>query len=270
MGPNFLKAGRRHQELEDVLEVEDTLLYESLSKLFADTGAAFHTLLMENHGNIQNNLAADLSYKPIISGSYELLKAIAKKTCGTFMHSNDTKKFYREIASGDDICYMLTYVPGKKKTGKQRKIKVTVKNKKYRIHYDDGKRGSYFRKMMKSKKIEIPRIRIDHVDFNGNLLSLEVSGFKLPEPRQSESGLPASSTETKLPVRLQVYSTGEGEQESLYDGVEMFSIDDLKQNKVKLEISFPKIPGGVYDVFIWVGDSLTGKNDLAVTRINKK
>jgi hypothetical protein len=39
---------------------------------------------------------------------------------------------------------------------------------------------------------------------------------------------------------------------------------------VKLEINFPKVPAGIYDVFVWVGDPLTGRNDLAVTRINRE
>jgi hypothetical protein len=276
MGTKYLKSGQRHLELQEVLEVEDTLLYDDLSKLFADTGAAFHTLLMESRESVQSNIAADLSYSPIVSASYDLLKEISKKTRGTFMRSNSAEEFYKEIASGDDICYMLTYVPGKEKPGRQRKIKVKVKNKKYRVYYDDGKRGVYFRQMMKKKRSEIPQIRIDRVEFNGNLLSLVVSGFKLPEPPQTRPGKPDASTvsnganETKLPVRLQVFNACNDQQESLFDGVEMFTIDHLKQNKVKLEINFPKVPAGIYDVFVWVGDPLTGRNDLAVTRINRE
>lgn len=255
LGNNFLKSGQRYQELQEVLQVEETLLDEDLSKVFADTGAAFHTILMEDRASMQNDLAADLSYKPIISGSYNLLKKIAKKTGGTFMNSDRIEEFYGKITAGDDICYMLTYVPHKGEKGKKKKLKVTVKNKKYVVYYDDGKRGSYFRKMMKKKPTEIPQIRIDHVVFDGRFLTFVVSDFKIAEQEPV----------TKLPVRLQVFNR---RSERLYDGVETFTIKDLKTNKVKLQVVFPKVPAGLYDVLIWVGDPLTGKNDLLVKEIN--
>jgi hypothetical protein len=255
LGDNFLKAGQRYRELQEVLQVEETILDEDLSKMFADTGAAFHTILMEDRGGVQNDLAADLSYKPIISGSYNLLKKIAKKTGGTFMNSDKIEEFYGKITAGDDICYMLTYVPHKAEKGKKKKLKVTVKNKKYVVYYDDGKRGSYFREMMKKKRTEVPQIRIDHAAFDGRFLTFVVSDFKMAE----------QGAITKLPVRLQVFNH---RSERLYDGVETFTIKDLKTNKVKLQVAFPKVPAGLYDVLIWVGDPLTGKNDLAIKEIN--
>jgi len=56
----------------------------------------------------------------------------------------------------------------------------------------------------------------------------------------------------------------------MYDGVKTFTIKDLPINKVKLQVELSKVPAGLYDVFIWVGDPLTGKNDLAVKELNKE
>lgn len=256
-GPLFstMKSYRTYDQLYEELEIKDTLPQEDLSKLFANTGATFHTILMEDFGAVRNDMAEDLTYIPVISDTYNLLKDISKETGGSFINSNKTEKFYKKITSTHDIFYMLTYVPGKGENNKKKKINVKVNNKKYRVYYDDGKRGSYFRKLMKKEQTEPFQIRIDNVDFNNNLLSFVVSNFKINEPGSDQP------TVVKIPVRLQVFNR---ESESIFNGVEMFTIKDLKKSKVKLQIAFPKFSAGVYDVFIWVGDLLTGKNDLAV------
>jgi hypothetical protein len=257
LGDDFMRASKRYHELQEALKVEEPILDDDLSKVFADTGASFHTILMEDRESMRNDLSADLSYRPIVSASYLLLEKIAKKTGGTFMHSDDLEKFYREITADHDIIYMLTYVPKKKEIGKKKKIKVLVKNKKYRLYYDDGKRGSYFRRMMKKKQHEIPQIRIEQVNFNGNFITFVVSGFKIDEQEPT----------TELAVRLQVFNR---RSENIYDGVDTFTIKDLPINKVKLQVELPRVPAGRYDVFIWVADPLTGKNDMAVKELNKE
>ena len=260
LGNDFLDAGQRYQELREALEVEDPLLDEDLSKVFADTGAAFHTILMEDRGSVRNDLSADLSYRPIVSGSYFLLEKIAKRTGGTFMStgmsSGSIPEFYREITAAPDICYMLTYVPEKGDRGKNRKVRITVKNKRYSVYYDDGRRGAYFRQMMKRTQPETPKIRIDRVTFDGRVITFIVSGFKIDE----------SKSVTTIPVRLQVFNR---HSENLFDGVENFTIKDVPVNKVKLQISLPELPAGIYDVFIWAADPLTGKNDVTVKEIKK-
>ncbi|MCP4149352.1 MAG: hypothetical protein GY757_16515 [bacterium] len=82
--------------------------------------------------------------------------------------------------------------------------------------------------------------------------------------RAVDSGSPDT---LKLPVRLQVFNRS---AESLFDGVKMFEVADTSKGAVSLHIDFPKVPDGIYDVFIWVGDPLTGKKDLAVKEIVKK
>jgi hypothetical protein len=171
------------------------------------------------------------------------------------MNSGKIEEFYGKITTRDDIGFMLTYVPQKGGKDKKKKLKVTVKNKNYIVFYDDGKRGSYFREMVKKKPTETPQIRIDHVAFNGRFLTFVVSGFKMVEQEPI----------TRLPVRLQVFNR---RSQRIYDGVETFTIKNLKTNKVKLQVVFPNVPAGLYDVLIRVGDPLTGKNDLVIKEIN--
>jgi hypothetical protein len=254
-----------YEKLRDALEPEDLLPREDLVKLFTNTGATFHTILMEHGKTMQNELAADLSYVPIISDSYNLLKEISKRTGGSFINTNEFQKFYQKIALDRDIYYILTFVPDKSEAKKENKIKITIndKTKKYRISYSNLQQGSYLKKTEKKIQKETPQIRIERVGFKDNRLSFVVSNFKI---KQNDPSNPTAVT--KLPVRIQVFDQN---SQSLFDGVKMFELTaaDLqgKKAKVRLQVDFPQLPPGVYDVFIWVGDPLTGKRDLAIKAI---
>ncbi|MGD2090718.1 MAG: hypothetical protein PVH61_31390 [Candidatus Aminicenantes bacterium] len=258
-------AMREYEKLREVLETEDVLPREDLVKLFTNTGATFHTILMEHGKTMQNELAADLSYVPIISDSYNLLKEISKRTGGSFINTNQFEKFYQKIARDLDIYYILTFVPDKSEANKENKIKITLNDKtqKYRISYSNLQQGTYFKKAEKKIQKETPQIRIERVGFKDNRLSFVVSNFKIKE---NEPSNPAAVT--KLPVRIQVFNQN---SQNLFDGVKMFEFTDAdlqgKKAKVRLQVDFPKLPPGSYDVFIWVGDPLTGKRDLAIKAI---
>jgi hypothetical protein len=254
LGNNFFKSSQRYHELQEALEIEDPLPDVDLSKVFVDTGAAFHTVLMEEQEGMRNDLSADLSFRPIISAVYGLLEKIAKGTGGTFKESRGIPGFFKDIAAEDDVCYMLTYEPEKGDDHKKGKIEVRVRNEKYDVYYDDGKRGAYFRQMASKVQPEIPLIRIDEVSYDQRLLTFIVSDFKIDDRK----------LETVLPVRLQVFNR---HSENLFDGVERFTIKDLPLNKVKLQISFPEVPPGTYDVFIWISDPLTGRSDVTLKEI---
>ena len=118
---------------------------------------------------------------------------------------------------------------------------------------------------MSNKKIQkqTPNIRIERVGFKDNRLSFVVSNFKI---KQNDPSNPAAVT--KLPVRIQVFNQN---SQSLFDGVKMFELtgEDLegKKAKVRLQVDFPTLPPGIYDVLIRVGDPVTGKRDLAFKAI---
>lgn len=254
-----------YEKVRNALEPKDFLPREDLVKLFTNTGATFHTILMEHGKAMQNELAADLSYVPIISDSYNLLKEISTRTGGSFINTNNFEKFYQKIAVDSDIYYILTFVPDKSETNKENKIKIIINDKiqKYRISYSNLQQGSYLKKAEKKIQKETPRIRIERVDFKDNRLSFVVSNFKV---KQDDPSLP--SAVIKLPVRIQVFDQN---SQSLFDGVKMFELTgaDLmgKKAKVRLQVDFPQLPPGGYDVFIWVGDPLTGKRDLAIKAV---
>jgi hypothetical protein len=260
---------RIYDRIQEVLDANDSLPQDDLFKLFAGTGATFHTLLLQHRENISNEFARDLTYVPVISDSYSLLKNLAFKTGGRVSPPNEIDSFYQRILSSEDIHYVLTYVPEKKKGStrkkrKNQKIKVSIDKRDCQVYYDDRKRGGYYRRIMKKIRIPIPRVKIDGVTFKNQVLSFVVSNFKIRNPAADPVYTPAAVI--KLPVRIQVFNR---ESESLFDGVQMFELPekDAIKRKVKLQVTFPRVPPGVYDVFIWVGDLLTGKRDLAIKEI---
>jgi hypothetical protein len=266
-----LESLRTYDRIQEIFEADDSLPQDDLFKLFAGTGAAFHTLPLEHIGIMPNEFAQDLNYVPVVSDTYTLLKNLSLKTGGRVSPPNEIDTFYQRLLSSEDLHYVLTYVPEKKedsnrKKEKQQKIKVIVKNRDCQVYYDDRKRGGYYRRIMEKIRITIPQIRIGQVTYENQVLSFVVSNFKIRTPSIDDTR--AASAVTKLPVRIQVFNQN---SQSLFDGVQMFEFTgaDLqgKKAKVRLQVDFPRLPPGGYDVFIWVGDPLTGKRDLAIKAI---
>jgi hypothetical protein len=259
---------RIYDELQETLDTGEGLPQGDLVKVFAGTGATFHTMLMEGSEFISNEFAGDLSIVPLVSDTYSLLKKLADTTGGYFLKPGEIQTFYRQILFAEDIHYILTYAPGKKqgRKNKQPKIKVTTANQNHQVYYDDQKRGGYFRRIMKRHRIIVPQIRVDQVTFKQNTLSFIISNFKIKSQEQGTDNAHPEAV-TKIPVRIQVFNK---KSESLFDGVQMFEFksSSLKKSKARLQVAFPRVPSGSYDVFIWAGDPLTGKRGLAVKEIN--
>ncbi len=267
-------AFRIYEKLQAAnVDEENTLPMEDLVKLYTATGATFHTVMMKQGEFVRSEFAGDLKYVNIVSESFELLKKLAAQTGGKLYNADEIDIFYQYMVTAEDVHYILTYNPGNTGTKKKKKkqdtqqIKVTVEHPNYRVFYDDKKRGGYFRRVMKRENLSvpIPRIRISYVSYENQTLSFLVSNFKIrntPVPGNTAPETPFM----KLPVRIQVFNS---ESKSLFDGVEMFKLSesDASSGQVKLQIKFPKVPPGDYDLFIWVGDPLTGKRDLAIKAI---
>jgi hypothetical protein len=200
----------------------------------------------------------------VASDAYTLLKNLSIKTGGPVSPPNEIDTFYQRLLSSEDLHYVLTYIPGKKEN--PQKIKVMVKNRDCQVYYDDRKRGGYYRRIIEKLRITIPQIKISQVTYENQVLSFIVSDFELSTP-STEDTQPVSAV-IKLPVRIQVFNQ---KSHSLFDGVQMYELTaaalEEKKAKVRLQVDFPQLPPGDYNVFIWVGDLLTGKRDLAIKAI---
>ncbi len=247
-----LDSFRRYDGMVEDLAGKGELSSDDLSKFFADTGASFHTIQMEYGGNVRGDIAQYLSYSPVHSNAYELLKSTAKKTGGTYLASTKPERFFNKITEHEDTHYVLTYVP--EKGDKKSIVRVRIKkyDKKYRVAYDDGNRSRAFRQVVKKTRAFRPPLTVYGLTAAGKELAFIVENFKL------------AVQGTKLPVRLQVFDK---DARSLYNGASMFDLKDLKTARVRLAIQFPKLPKGTYSFFVWVGDPETGKRELAVKEI---
>ena len=205
-----------------------------------------------------------MNYVPVVADSYTLLKNLSRKTGGLVSPANEIDSFYQRLLSSEDLHYVLTYVPGKKE--KQQKIKVIVKNRDCQVYYDNQKRGGYYRRILEKIRISIPQIKIHQVAYENQVLSFIVSNFKISTSSSDDAR--TASEMIKLPVRIQVFNQN---SQSLFDGVQMFELNGAdmqgKEAKVRLQVDFPRLAPGDYNVFIWVGDLLTGKRDLAIKSI---
>jgi hypothetical protein len=253
-----------NDKLREAFDAPNILPQDEMVKLFINTGATFHTMVMEDGGNVLNDLSADFIYTPVVSDSYRLLKNLCTKSGGRFFESNEIAKFYREVIFAKDIHYILTYVPGKEPAGKNEKIKIIASNKNYKVYYDDQKRGGHYLDILKKAGSEAPVIRIEDVTFENQVLSFVVSNFVAPGS-SAESAV--SPPVVKFPVRIQVYNK---KSETLFDGVQMFELKDTSAGKARLQIGFPSLPPDTYDVFIWVADRLSGQRAVAVKEIDTR
>jgi hypothetical protein len=268
VGDSFGKGASRYDEMHKALEANGDLIQEDLGKLFVNSGATFHTMLLQDTTFIRNDLSDDLAYVPIGSDSHDLLKEIAEKTGGTFLSSNNADKFYSKVTGREDIFYVLTYAPPKGKAAKKGEINIVLNTpdqsntKEWRITYDDQDRSKSFRRLIKKSKPTVPQIKIEQVELKGRFLSVVVANFQLEPPKNPK----ADPDTLKLPLRLQVLNR---DMRSMYDGVEVFKQrrKDLQTARVKLEMVLPTLPPGVYDFFVYVGDPATLKRDLAVKQI---
>ncbi len=268
---NSFESLRIYDRIQEIFTADDSLPQDDLFKLFAGTGATFHLLPLEKVGNIPNEFAGDFIYVPVVSDAYTLLKNLSIKTGGPVSPPNEIDTFYQRLLSSEDLHYVLTYVPEKEKNSHRKKenpqkIKVIVKNRDCQVYYDDQKRGGYYRRIIEKLRITIPQIKISQVTYENQVLSFIVSDFELRTPSADDAR--AAAAVIKLPVRIQVFNQN---SQSLFDGVQMFELTAAalqgKEAKVRLQVDFPRLPPGDYNVFIWVGDLLTGKRDLAIKAV---
>lgn len=267
---NF-KTEEVYEQIREALEPEDKLPSQDLLKEFVKSRATFHTVLMEHQSSVLNEMAGDLTYVPVISDSYNLLKSLSSTTGGYFIDAKDLEVFYNRITAAQDIHYIITFSPPKQRPGNLEKERIRVNitrkdGKKYKVSYDDGKRKKHFQKLIDKQLNNTPDIRIERVDYKGRQLAFVVADFSTAPPKK-KTPYPV----IKLPVRIQIFNR---KAESLFNGVQMFEVSPKQivrikgVPKVNLSIVFPQLPLGSYDVFIWVGDPNTGERDLAIEEIN--
>lgn len=261
-----------YEKIKEILEPGERLPIQDLVKEYVNSRTTFHTVLLAHGGNVASDIAGDLTFVPVISDSYQLMKELSAATGGYFIDVKDLESFYQRISAAQDIHYIITFAPTNAASAeepKKEEIRVMVyreNSQNYNVHYDDGKRAGHFQKLIDKQTQNLPEIHIEKVKYQDRVLSFVVAHFSAPAAEDKTTGIVV-----KLPVRIQVFNR---DSESLFDGVQMFELtqaDIARVNgvpMVNLQVGFPLLPLGVYDVFIWIGDLKTGERDLAIHEVS--
>lgn len=216
-----------------------------ISKLFYKADTTFHSFFIKRTHKTNLN---DLEYEEIASDIEETLKKITDITGGRNITSNNLVNSINTVRELEDVYYMLTYVPvDPDKTGK---LKIKVKNKKYRVLYDDNFRADYIADYLEilEEKFKTPDIKIDNFSFKQKLLAFTVKNYLVEELDEKTKLI------GKTKVRIQVTDKNNN---PLFDQVKFLT---AYRTEIKISLgAFKRIKRGEYNLLIDASDLLTGK-----------
>jgi hypothetical protein len=217
---------------------------EDIAKLFYKVDAAFHSFFIKNTERVSMN---DLEYEEVASNIENTLKEITEITGGKNITSNNLVESIDTVSELEDVYYVLTYVP--QDPGKAGKLKIKVKDKKYRVLYDDNFRADYISEYIQKleEKIKVPEIKIENFSFQGKVLAFTVKDYLMKETGSKPVG--------RMKVRIRL--TASDEVMMLYDQEKICTAQNPEMN-VSLG-NFKGIARGEYHFFIDATDLFTGK-----------
>ncbi|MCP5051878.1 MAG: hypothetical protein GY940_32220 [bacterium] len=216
-----------------------------ISKLFHKVDATFHSFFIRS---LKHTELTDFEYNEVASGIEATLKEITKVTGGRNITSNNLVKSLETVSNIEDSYYMLSYVPrDPKKTGK---VKVKLKNRKYKVHYDDNIRADYIAGYLDrlEKTLQIPEIKITEFSFKQKILVFTVGDFLMKTVKQE------NDKSGRLQVRIQVMDKN---NKPLFDQNKLVV---ARKGEITISLgTFKRIKEGEYNFIISAADLLTRK-----------
>jgi hypothetical protein len=216
---------------------------EEITKLFSKVDTTFHSFFIRAS---KPTTLEDFEYRVVASDLENVLKGITDLTGGKNITSNKLVASLEIISEVEDVYYILTYAPRDPNvTGK---LKIKVKNKKYKTFYDDNFRADYINEYLQKleEKIKTPEIKIEKFSFDRKILAFTVTDYLLQEKNENTLG------QMKIRIRLK-----NKKGQSLFDQEKI-----LTAQKTELKVSlgaFKTIKKGEYDFLIDAKDLFTGK-----------
>lgn len=229
------------RDIDNALHTTKDFPGDEISKLFYKVDATFHSILIFiNHDLLHH----DLQYIRISTEIESSLREITKRTGGSLQATGNIEKAIGNIEEQEDVYYMLTYSP--RNPQKVGKVKVEVKEKNYRIIYDDQMRADYISSYLKRKNLETPDIYIKSIKFEQNALSFIVKNYQQKEQNKKITG------HVRVEIRIQ-----NPQNEICYNKAN--TISTLKDS-ISISVDFPWMKKGKYDIILQVTDMLSGKS----------
>lgn len=242
------------QEVETGLGKPNRLHVETISKVFLNTGATFHTLLMKSD---TPDFYEDFQYTAVPIDSEHISRKVTRMTGGKVIASNDIEKFMKKVSGIEDVYYVLTYAPDASE-GKE-VVEVRVPNKKYRMVYDDQQRPRYLKQAVKALKDKTPQIRLGEVALKEGSLQVSISGVQLVREKDGEKeGEKDGEQKGKIQLNIKILNDRAQEIAGTAKGF------TCRAETIPLRFRLPSLTAGQYQLIFEVNDVISGKNDVAL------
>ncbi len=222
---------------------------ETVGKLFLNTGATFHTLLMDPH---LPEFYKDFRYTAVSIDSEHISRKVTRLTGGSIVDSNNMEKFIKKISGKEDVYYMLTYAP-KTDAGKG-KVRIRMPGKGFRVVYDDRQRPRYMKRAVTAMEKAVPQIRFQKVELKDGLIYAFISGVRL-------EGKKEGAQKGKLLLGIKILNDQVQEAAVTKKGFTCWA------ETVPVRLRLPALKKGKYQVVLEVNDVLSGKNDVELRDI---
>lgn len=231
------------------LGIADDFPVEQISKLFLRVNTTFHSIFMKP---INPDFSEDIEYYEINTDIENSLRQITKMTGGALILSNNLEKSLDIISEKEDIFYILTYEPLDKQK-KNRKIKVKVKSKSYKVIYDKTVYADFFKVYLDKKKKEIPEIKIENLEYKNRMVSFTVSNFRTEKMEKENLG--------KVEIKIKIVDKN---STVVFDRSKIL----LLKKKNRLSVGLDELKKGDYYILLNVKDLLTEKTISEQKRIS--
>jgi len=235
--------------MERELKVADDFPSEEISKIFYKANATFHSVFFRTYREMMPDTPMEL--KGVSTEIESNLREITKKTGGELIISNKIGTAINNIVEKEDILYMLTYSPENSK--EKGKIKIKLRNKKYKLFYDDNIRADYLKEYLEKRRVKTPLIQIGNLKFTKRTLSMAISDFSME----------MTGTESKGKILIGiVLKNKKGE---LVFGKN--KIIEASENKVSLSLLFNWLKSGEYTILVNVKDLISEKTAIDILNV---
>jgi hypothetical protein len=243
-------------EVDQELAVPTEVVHRNLKKIFLNSGASFHTILLGTELK-KYALSRGIKYAPLVSSVETILRDLTRLTGGAFTHSNKSKRFFRKLESTEDVYYTLVYAPAEPNETKRAKIIVTVNNDDFKLVYDNQERKKRFEKVLEKLEKRDPQVTLGNIYVANGMLNFPVSNFKMKADNNKVGG--------KLRVRITIFN--KEAQTLLLDRQKEL---EAQGENLDVRVALNELKPGNYRIFVEVTDLVTSKNDLGLTEVDFK
>ena len=232
----------------------DTLYINDIGKAFLKSGVTVHT---QRLNPLPRHLSSDFKYEAVSIESESILRELSRITGGSVVNSNRMEKFVKKITTREDIVYTLSYSPDQEKRERS-KLTIKIKDKNYRVVFDDQRRTNSFSKMMVKLTRGIKDIEIESLAYNNNLITFKLKNLQVVQ----------YEGESFWAVQIQLKILDKDSR--FITGLEKVFKKEKREGEGTIGIKLPSLTSGRYQVVLEVKDLFSLKSAAVGDAINIK